>query len=134
MARIQSVSRIYERYLYFVVDCTKEELVAFLAACSPVLCHFLVLQGELVEIFACPFAVKIDARREALESMFVKPFDTFENCADVSACNSAQCDCAEFCKSGNVLFDRLETSGSAYSASGDVVMFFWPVEGKIKER
>ena len=89
MARIKSVSRINKSYFYFVVDCAEEELVAFFAAFSPVICHFLILQGELVKIFAAPFAIEIDACSEALESLFVQPLDAFDKCADVGSRDGA---------------------------------------------
>ena len=113
------------------MNCAEEELFAFFSAFFPVLSHFLVLQGEPVKIFAAPFAVKIDARRKALESLLVQPFDAFENRVDVQPRNRAQCDCAELYKSRYVLFDGLETPGSAYGTAGEVVVMFWAVERKV---
>ena len=65
------------------MDCAEEDLVAFFATCPPIFCHFLVLQGELVKVFACPFAVKIDTCSETLESLFVQPFDALEKRANM---------------------------------------------------
>ena len=113
------------------MNCAEEELVAFFATCPPIFCHFLVLQGELVKIFACPFAVKIDTCGETLESLFVQPFDALEKRANMCTRDGAQCYSAEFHELWNVLFDGLETTRIADCASGDIVMVFWPVERKV---
>lgn len=89
MARIKPVSRIDKCYFYFIMNCAEEELVALFATRSPVFCHFLVLQGELVKIFAAPLAIKIDARRKALETLFVQPLNALEKRVDMGARDGA---------------------------------------------
>ena len=113
------------------MNCAEEKLFAFFAAFFPVLCHFLVLQRESVKFLAAPFAVEIDACRKALETLLVEPFDAFENRVDVQSRNRAQRYCAELYKSRYVLFDGLETPGSAYGTAGEVVVMLWTVERKV---
>ena len=113
------------------MNCSDKYFVAFFTAFLPVFSNFLVLEGEPVKVFACPFAVKIDTRGEALESLFVEPLDAFEQRVDMQSRDRAQGDRPEFCETWNVLFNILETAAVVNGAAGDVVMVLGTIERKV---